>query len=319
MRSSIALGVLLAVVAAGAAVAGAGVYDANQKVSLSPAIAVDGDDIYVAWARLERMLKIGRFTLSPVHGGEAHLQASMALTSRTNEPFAMVFGDDGIFLGWVDYRTGKAELARYEIKGKDKFDRADTRSTQVRSRGGVSLAYEDRRLHLGYTDAEEDVVKVVSYKVSRKGKLSRENERKLTECETVVGSSIAVYEGKLIAAWVDSNKKFMLSAYDVEKSSKGPSYRHLKDTRTEIRVREEPMDKPALAVANGEVCLAYVDRNDRTAHVKFYTLADDGSLRSVGETRVNERPAEPVNVAASAAKVYVAFVDANKDLLIAEQ
>ncbi len=247
------------------------------------------------------------------------MQASIALTSRTNEPFAIAWGDAGIFLGWVDYRTGKVELSRYDIKSKDKFDRGDTRSTQVRTRGGVSLAYEDRRLHLGYTDAEEDLVKVVSYKVSRKGRLSRENERKLTECETVVGSSIAVYEGKLIAAWVDSDKKFILSAYDVEKSSKGPSYRHLKDTRTEIRVKEEPMDKPALAIADGEVYLAYVDRNDRTAHVRFYTLADDGSLRSAGETRVNERPAEPVNVAASADKVYVAMVDANKDLLIAEQ
>jgi hypothetical protein len=316
MRFSLALGVLLAV---GAAVAGAGVYDANQKVSLSPAIAVDGDGIYVVWARLERMLKIGRFTLSPVHGGEAHLQASLALTSRTNDPFAVVLGDDAVVLAFVDYRTGKVELLRYDLKGKDKFERSDSRSTQVRSRGGVSLAYEDERLLLGYTDAEEDVVKVVSYKVSRKGSLSRENERKLTECETVVGSSVAVYEGKLIAAWVDSDKKFMLSTYDVEKSSKGPSYRHLKDTRTEIRVREDPMDKPALAIANGEVYFAYVDRNDRTAHVKFYTLADDGSLRSVGETRVNERPAEPVNVAAWADKVYVAMVDENKDLLIAEQ
>ncbi len=319
MRSSIALGILLAVAAAGPAFAVAGVYDANQKVSLSPAIALDGDDVYVVWARLERMLKIGRFTLSPVHGGEAHLQASLALTSRTNDPFAMVLGDGAIILAFVDYRTGKAELLRYKLKGKDEFDRSDSRSTQVRSRGGVSLAYEDRRLYLGYTDAEEDVVKVVSYKVSRKGRLSRENERKLTECDTVVGSSIAIYEGKLIAAWVDSAEKFMLSAYGVEKSSKGPSYRHLKDTRTEIRVREEPMDKPALAIADGEVCLGYVDRNDRTAHVKFYTLADDGSLRSVGETRVNERPAEPVNIAVSADKVYVAMVDENKRLLIAEQ
>jgi len=315
MRRFLITGILVA-----ASVAGAVVYDANEKVSLSPVIAVDGEDVYVAWARLERMLKIGRFTLSPVHGGEAHLQASLALTWRTSEPFAMVLGKGDVFLGWVDYRSGKVELARYEEKGKESFERGDSRTTNVKPRGGVSLAYGDGRLFLGYTDGEEDMVKVASFKVTSKGKLSRENERKLTECETVVGSSITVYEGKLVVAWISSEKKFMLTTYDVEKSSKGCSYRHLKDTRTEIRVNTEPMDKPGLAAADGEVYLAYVDRNDKTAHVKFYLLnEDDGSLLSRGETRVNERPAEPVTVAASGGKVYVVLVDSNKRLLIAEQ
>ena len=311
---------LIILLLAAASVAGAMVYDANQKISLSPTIAVDGEDIYVVWARLERMLKIGRFTLSPVHGGEAHLQASLALTWRTNEPFAMVLGEGDIFLGWVDYRTGKVELARYREKGKESFERVDSRTTHVKPRGGVSLAYWNGRLFLGYTDGEEDTVKVVSYEVSRKGKLSRENERKLKECETVVGSSITVYESKLVVAWISSEKKFMLTTYDIEESPKGLSFRHLKDTRTEIRVNTEPMDKPGLAAAEGEIYLAFVDRNDKTAHVKFYALdVDGGSLLSRGETRVNERPAEPVNVAASGGKVYVALVDLNKRLLIAEQ
>jgi len=311
---------VVSILLSAASVAGATVYDANQKVSLSPAIAVEGEDVYVAWARLERMLKIGRFTLSPVRGGEAYLQASLALTWRTNEPFALVLGKGDVFLGWVDYRSGKVELARYEEKGKESFERGDSRTTNVKPRGGVSLAYGDDRLFLGYTDGDEDIVKVVSYKVTAKGKLSRENERKLTECETAVGSSIAVHEGKLVVAWISSEKKFMLTTYDVEKSSKGCSYRHLKDTRTEIRVNTEPMDKPGLAAADGEVYLAYVDRNDKTAHVKFYVLnEDDGSLLSRGETRVNERPAEPVTVAASGGKVYVALMDSNKRLLIAEQ
>jgi len=301
------------------AVAGAVIYDTHENSASSPTIAVVDGDVYVAWARLGRMMKFARFELSASRGGEAYAQASQPLTSRTNDPFAMVVGDDGIFLAWVDYRTGKAELARYEPKGKEKFTRSDARSTQVKPKGGVSLAYGDGRLYLGYTDPDDDLVRVVSYKVSSKGKLSRENERKLAECETVVGSSIALHEGKLLVAWIDSDKKFMVTAYAAEKSSKGPSYRHLKDTRTEIRVNPDPMDKPGLTAAGGEVYLAYVNRSDKTAHVKFYTLEADGSLRSVGETRVNERPAYPVNVAASADKVYVALVDANKDLMIAEQ
>lgn len=303
-----------------AAAASATVYDANQKISLSPAIAVEGEDVYVAWARLERMLKIGRFTLSPVHGGEAHLQASLALTWRTNEPFALDIGAEGdLFLGWVDYRSGKVELARYEKKGQEDFQQGDTRTTSIRPRGGVTVAFWDDRLFLGYTDGEEDVAMVASYKVTSKGKLSRENERKLTECETAVGCSIAVLEGKLIVAWISSETKFMLTTYDIEKSAKGCSYRYLKDTRTEIRANTEPVDKPGLAATEGEVYLAYVDRNDKTAHVNFYVLNDDGSLLSRGETRVNERPAEPVTVAAAGGKVYVALMDSNKRLLIAEQ
>ena len=66
------------------------------------------------------MLKFGRFTLSPVHGGEAHLQTSVPMTSRTNETFAMAMDDDSIFLSWVDYGSGKAELSHYKIKGKEK-------------------------------------------------------------------------------------------------------------------------------------------------------------------------------------------------------
>lgn len=316
MRRLLITGILVA-----ASVGGAMVYDAHEKVALTPAVAADGDDVYVAWARLERMLKIGRFTLSPVHGGEAHLQASLALTWRTNEPFSLVLGKkDDLHLGWVDYRSGKVELASYEKKGKESFERVDSRSTSVRSRGGASLAYWDGRLFLGYTDEKEDIVKIVSFKITSKGKISQENERKLTECETAVGSAITVYEGKLIVAWINSDKKYMLTTYDIEKSSKGCSYRHLKETRTEIRVNTDPMDKPGLAAADGEVCLAYVDRNDKTAHVKFYALDEaDGSLLSRGETRVNERPAAPVTVAASGGKVYVALVDSNKRLLIAEE
>jgi hypothetical protein len=315
MRRVLITGMLVA-----AAVAGAMVYDANQKISLSPAVAVKGDDVYVAWARLERMLKIGRFTLSPVHGGEAHLQASLALTWRTDEPFSLVLGKKGeLYLGWVDYRSGKVELASYTEKGKDSFERVDSRSTSVRTRGGASLAYADNRLYLGYTDDEDDIVKIVSFKVSSKGKISQENERKLAECETAVGSAITVYEGKLIVAWINSDRKFMLTTYEIEKSSKGRSYRHLKETKTEIRVNTDPMDKPGLAAADDEVCLAYIDRNDKTAHVKFYALDDDGSLLSRGETRVNERPASPVTVAASGGKVYVALVDSEKRLLIGEE
>jgi len=312
---------LMTVTLAAAAVAGATVYDANEKVSLSPVIAAEGEDIYVTWARLARTLKVGRFTLSPVHGGEAHRQASLALTWVTNDPFAMVLGDGVVYLGWVDYRSGKVELASYEEKGKESFERVDSRSTTVRPRGGVSLAYWDGRLFLGYTDGEEDFVNIASFKITGKKKLSRENERKLTECETAVGSTITIHEGKLIVAWINSDTKYMLTTYDIEKSSKGCSYRHLKETRTEIRVNSTPvMDKPGLAAADGEVYLAYVDRNDKTAHVKFYLLDEaDGSLMSRGETRVNERPSEPVTVAASGGKVYVALVDSNKRLLIAEE
>jgi hypothetical protein len=311
--------VIAILTSAWAGVVGAVVYDTHEKTALSPTIAVEDGDVYVAWARLGRMMKFSRFELSTSRGNEAYAQASQALTSRTNDPFAMVIGDDGIFLAWVDYRTGKVELARYEAKGTSNFRRTDARSTTVKPRGGVSLAYDDGRLFLGYTDSEDEFVRVVSYKVSASGKLSRENERKLTECETVLGSSIAIDNGQLLVAWIDSDKKYMLTTYAVDKSSKGPSYGHLKNTRTEIRVNTDPMDKPGLAAAGGEVYLAYVDRNDKTAHVKFYTLEADGSLRSGGETRVNERPAQPVNVAASAGKVYVALADANKDLMVAEQ
>jgi len=303
-----------------AAAAGAAVYDTHEKTALSPTIAVADGSVYLAWARLERMMKFARFELSASRGGEAHSQVSQALTSRTNDPFAMVVGEGAIFLAWVDYRTGKVALARYEPKGKEKFDCTDSRATQVKTRGGVSLAYEGGRLFLGYTDTEEDFVKIASYKVLANGKLSRENERDLKQCETVLGSSIALLEGKLIVAWIDSDKKFMLTTYAVEDSPKGPSYSHLKDTRTEIKVKEtEPMDKPGLAAAGGEVYLAYIQRNDNTARVKFYTLDADGSLRSGGEARVNERPAQPVNVAAAAGKIYVALVDVNKDIMIAEQ
>jgi hypothetical protein len=228
----------------------------------------------------------------------------------------MVLGDGVIFLGWVDYRSGKVELASYEEKGKESFERVDSRSTTVRPRGGVSLAYWDGRLFLGYTDGEEDVVNISSFKITGKRKLSRENERKLTECATAVGSTIAVHQGKLVVAWINSETKYMLTTYDIETSSKGCSYRHLKETRTEIPA----VDKPGLAAADGEVYLAYIDRNDKTAHVKFYLLDEaDGSLVSRGETRVNERPAEPVTVAASGGKVYVALIDSNKRLLIAEE
>lgn len=295
------------------------VYDTHEKTALSPAVAVEDGDVYLAWARLDPMMKFARFELSAGRGGEAYAQASQALTSRTNAPFAMLVGDGGIFLAFVDYRTAKVQLLRYEAKGKTKFKRSDTRSTQIKPKGGVSLAFDEGRLFLGYTDADDEFVRIVSYKVSRSGKLSRENERKLTECETVLGSSIALDNDQLLVAWIDSNKKYMLTTYAVDKSSKGPSYRHLKNTRTEIRVNTDPMDKPGLTAAGGEAYLAYVDRSDKTAHVKFYTLEADGSLRSVGETRVNERPAYPVSVAASAEKIYVALVDANKDLMIAEQ
>lgn len=294
-------------------------YDTHEKTASSPTIAVEDGDVYLAWARLDRMMKFTRFELSASRGGEAYAQASQALTSRTNDPFAMVIGDGGIFLAFVDYRTAKVQLLRYEAQGKTKFKRTDTRSTQIKPRGGVSLAYDDGRLFLGYTDADDDFVRVASYKVSRSGKLSRENERKLTECETVVGSSIALRDGHLFVAWIDSDEKYMLTAYAVDKSSKGPSYRHLKNTRTEIRVNTDPMDKPGLAAAGGEVYLAYVDRNDKTAHIRFYTLDADGSLRSGGETRVNERPAQPITIVASEDKVYVALADANKDLMIAEE
>lgn len=311
--------VIAAITSGLAGVVGAVVYDTHEKTALPPTVAVEDGEVYLAWARLDRMMKFTRFELSSSRGDEAYAQASQALTSRTNDPFAMVVGDGGIFLAFVDYRTAKVQLLRYEPKGKTKFKRTDTRSTQVKPRGGVSLAYDDDRLFLGYTDGEDEFVRVVSYKVSASGKLSRENERKLTECETVLGSSIAIDNGQLLVAWIDSDKKYMLTTYAMDKSSKGPGYRHLKNTRTEIRVNTEPMDKPGLAAAGGEAYLAYVDRNDKTAHVKFYTLDADGSLRSGGETRVNERPAQPVNVAASEDKVYVALADVNKDLMVAEQ
>jgi hypothetical protein len=300
------------------AVAVATVYDTHEKTALSPAVAADDEGVYLAWARLDGMMKFARFELSESRGDEAYAQASQALTSRTNDPFAMVLGDGSIFLAFIDYRTGKAELLNYEPKGKNDFKRKDSRSTQVQARGGLSLAYDDDRLYLGFTDAAEDYVSVVSYKVSRSGKLSRENERKLEECETVVGSAITLESGKLVVAWVDSDKKFMLTTYDLDISSKGPSYRHLKNTRTEIRVNTDILDKPALASADGEVYLAYVDRNDKTAHVNFYLMDDDGSLRSAGETRVNERPVQPAGVGAFGEKVYVAVVDANKRLLVAD-
>jgi hypothetical protein len=298
--------------------AGAAVYDTYEKTTLAPAIAADVTGIYLAWARLDGMMKFARFELSESRGGEAYAQASQALTSRTNDYFAMVLGDGSIFLAFIDYRTGKAELLRYEPRGKDNFKRTDSRSTQVRARGGVSLAYAGDRLYLGYTDTEDDFVNIVSYKVSRSGKLSRENERKLAECETVVGSAITLEGGKLVVAWIDSDKKFMLTTYGLDISSKGPSYRHLKNTRTEIRMNTDIVEKPALTSAGGEVYLAYVDRNDKTAHVNFYLLDEDGSLRSAGETRVNERPVQPVGVGASGEKVYVAIVDTNKRLLIGE-
>ncbi len=300
--------------------AGAMVYDTYEKTALAPVIAADDAGIYLAWARLDGMMKFARFELSDRRGGEAYAQASQALTSRTNEYFAMVLGDGAVFLAFIDYRTGKAELLRYELQGKDNFKRTDSRSTQVRARGGVSLAYADGRLYLGYTDAEDDFVNVVSYKVSHSGKLSRENERKLAECETVVGSAITLEGGKLAVAWVDSDKKFMLTTYGLDISSKGPSYRHLKNTRTEIRMTTETniTEKPALASSAGEVYLAYIDRNDKTAHVNFYLVDDDGSMRSAGETRVNERPVQPVGVGAFGEKVYVAVVDTNKRLLIGE-
>ena len=316
MRRALVIAILTS---AWAGVVGAVVYDTHEKTALSPTIAVEDGDVYVAWARLGRMMKFSRFELSTSRGNEAYAQASQALTSRTNDPFAMVTGDDGIFLAFVDYRTAKVQLLRYEARGTTQFKRSDTRSTQIKPAGGVSLAFDDGRLFLGYTDADAEFVRIVSYKVSASGKLSRENERKLTECETVLGSSIAIDNGQLLVAWIDSDKKYMLTTYAVDKSSKGPSYGHLKNTRTEIRVNTDPMDKPGLAAAGGEVYLAYVDRNDKTAHVKFYTLEADGSLRSGGETRVNERPAQPVNVAASADKVYIALADANKDLMVAEQ
>jgi hypothetical protein len=298
--------------------AGATVYDTYEKTALSSAIAADDAGIYLAWARLDGMMKFARFELSESRGGEAYAQASQALTSRTNDYFAMALGDGAIFLAFVDYRTGKVELLRYEPRGKDNFKRTDSRSTQVRARGGVSLAYADGRLYLGYTDAEDDFVNVVSYKVSHSGKLSRENERKLAECETVVGSAITLEGGRLVVAWVDSDKKFMLTTYGLDISSKGPSFRHLKNTRTEIRMNVDIVEKPALASAGGEVYLAYVDRNDKTAHVNFFLLDEDGSLRSAGETRVNERPVQPVGVGAFGEKVYVAVVDTNKRLLIGE-
>ncbi len=311
--------VIAAIASALAGVVQSAIYETHEKTASSPAIAVEDGDVYLAWARLDPMIKFSRFELSASRGGEAYAQASQALTSRTNDPFAMVIGDGGIFLGFVDYRTKKVQLLRYEARGKTKFKRSDTRSTQIKTKGGVSLAFDDGRLFLGYTDADDELVRVVSYKVSRGGKISRENERKLTECETVEGSSIALQDGRLLVAWIDSDDKFMLTTYAVDKSSKGPSYRHLKNTRTEIRVNTDPMDKPALAAEGSEVYLAYVDRNDKTAHVRFYTLDADGSLRSGGSTRVNERPAQPVTVAAWEGKVYVALADANKDLMIAEQ
>ncbi|MEE9457816.1 MAG: hypothetical protein V3W11_11795 [bacterium] len=311
--------VIAAIASALAGVVQGVVYDTHEKTALSPAIAVEDGDVYLAWARLDPMMKFARFELSTSRGGEAYAQASQALTSRTNDPFAMVVGDGAIFLGFVDYRTAKVQLLRYAPKGKTKFKRSYTRSTQIKPKGGVSLAFDDGRLFLGYTDADDEFVRIVSYKVSRSGKISRENERKLAECETVVGSSIALHDGHLLVAWINSDEKYMLTTYAVDKSSKGPSYRHLKNTRTEIRVNTNPMDKPGLAAAGDEVYLAYVDRNDKTAHVKFYTLEADGLLRSAGETRVNERPAQPVCIAASTDKVYVALTDANKDLMIAEQ
>jgi len=87
MRRLCVLGVILV-----AAAAAALVYDTHEEASLAPAIAVDGDDIYVAFARLDRTLKFGQYTLSPLRGGEAFVQASQPMTARTNNPFALAVG-----------------------------------------------------------------------------------------------------------------------------------------------------------------------------------------------------------------------------------
>jgi len=318
-------GKITAILAAAAltfSAASALIYDASEKVSLAPTIAFDGDDCYIAWARYDRTLKFGRFTLSPAQGGQANLQGAMPMTSRTNDPFALALGGGEIFLAWVDYQTGKATVARYTIgANKDKFENAATKVTSLKPQGGVSLACDGSRLYLGYTDGVDKIMKVMSLSAAQKGKLTLETERKLPECETVVGSSVAVCKGTLVACWVNADKKILLTTYKIEESSKGTAFTFLRETRTEIRAMTEPfVDRPVVTAAEGEVYLAFVDKSDKTVHVNFYELKEDGALKLTGETRISERPTQPLGVGVDKnGKVFVAFVDQNKNLLVADK
>ena len=317
MRIARITGSILAVAAA----AGAFVYDANTKVALAPAVTSDGENIYVAFARLDRSLKLGRFTLSNTQAGpQANLEAAANLTSRTNDPFALAWGDGTLFLAWTDYQSGKANVASFAVGSKDKLNFGGTRSTSIKSRGGVSLAYDKNRLYVGYTDATEDLVKVATFKVAG-GKLTQESERKLVECATVVGGAVAVSEGTLAVAWVNADKKIIITTYGLEESSKGMNYTFARETRTELKALTEPfVDRPALATAEGEIDLAYVDKTDKTPHVNFYTIQADGFLKSAGETRINVKAGAPVGITAlKGGKNYVAVVDTNEALFIADK
>jgi len=313
---------LVAVLAVLGALAAAEQYDASIKVVVAPAIAVDGDDIYVGFARLDRTLKLGRFSLADKGktGPMANLDVGAPLSSKTSDPFAMVVGDAGLFLGWTDESTGKVTLARFTVS-KSKITFVANRTTSIKAVGGVSLALDGDRLFCGYTDGEDKMVKVMSFAVGG-NKITQENERKLTECATVLGGSVAVYKGMLFAAWINSDKKIVVTTYRIEDSSKGASYAFLKDTRTEIKaITDSPfIDRPVLSAAEGEITLGYIDKLDKSPRVNFYLLKEDGALKSTGEARVNLKAGMPIGVAATTGgKYYVAAADTNKALFICDR
>lgn len=307
----------LAALVLAVAAAYAAVYDVNEKAALGPALAVSGDDFFVAFARLEHSIKLSRYEIKGA-GRQVFPRQETPLTSRTNDPLGIAVSGGTAFLAWKDHQNGKVQIAVYDVSG-DKISRLTSRMTNIKPQGGVSLAYEGDRLYLGYTDGEEKVVKVATFDVGAGGKLAAASERKLADCETVVGASIAVYRGTLAVAWVNADKKIVLTTYKIEAA--GPTFSFLKENRTEIKAKTEPeIDRPSLAAAEGEFYLAYVDRNDKTIHINFYQLRDDGAMKLTGEARVNERPFGVVSVAAApAGKFFVAFTDENKNLLLSDK
>lgn len=313
---------LVAVLALVSALAFAERYDASISVAVAPAIAIQDDDVYVAFARIDRTLKIGRFELADKArtGPTADLEVGAPLSSRTNDPFAMVVGDAGMFLGWTDDATGKAMLARFAVS-KNKIAYINNRTTSFKANGGVSLGLDGNRLYCGYTDSGEGAVKIMSFSVGG-NKITQENERKLTECATVVGSAITVYKGTLLVAWINSDKKYVITTYKISESSKGAGYEFLKDTRTDIKAMTDSpfMDRPALSAAEGEITLGYVDKLDKSPRVSFFLLKEDGSLKSSGETRVSMKAGMPIGVAAaSGGKYYIAAADTEKALFICDR
>ncbi len=284
-------------------------YESNEESPGTPAVAVYDGDVYIAWARRDLTLKFGLFELKG--SGDLWLDESESLSDRTANALGLSISDDKLLMAWGD-ADGNVDLAYYKLKSAGDFKFVDKKGIGKKSSGGASVAIAGNRGYIGYVDSKDARVTVAVYDLGKK-KAKRKNIIELPECETNYPCSIGVVNDVLVVAWVNKKAKLSLTTYEIKGSTKDTKLTYVKEYPTEDRLAAQP----ALAVAGGEVLVAYVDRDDLYIHMRYFSVESDMSLSEGTELRVSERPSTSVALALDENEnIYAVYIDEDGEIAL---